>query len=327
MTKTLKDKKILITGGAGFIGSSLAHALVGLGAKVTILDAMLPLYGGNMFNLDGIKDKIEFVEGDIRNEKLVKTLVQGKDIIYNFAAQVSHLDSKDQPFLDLDINGRGHLIVLEAAHAYAPNAKILFSSSRMVYGKTENTPTSEDCPTKPLSIYGIHKLLDENYYRYYSEVFNLHTISVRLPTPYGPRQHMKHSKYSVAGWFMRQALDGEVIKIFGDGLQLRDYIYIDDVVDAFLRLAVSGKSGEAYNLGTIDQVCLIDMVDTVLKETKSGSKEHTPYPPQYINGGFGDYVANYAKIKNDVGWEPKVSLSEGVKKTVEYYKKNRQFYW
>lgn len=325
--KLFKDKRVLITGGAGFIGSSLAHELVKHGARVTIVDAMLPLYGGNMFNLEEIKHDIEFVHGDIRDEVLMSELVKDKDIIYNFAAQVSHLDSRDQPLLDLDINCRGHLIVLEAVKKYAPKARILFSSSRMVYGKILHIPADENHPTKPLTIYGIHKLLAEMYYRYYFETFNIDTITVRIPTPYGPRQHMKHSKYSVAGWFLRQSFNGEIIKIFGDGTQSRDYIYIDDVVDAFLRLGIDGKAGEVYNLGTDERTRLVDMVDTILDETKSGTKEHIPYPENYIVANFGDYIANYDKINSDVSWEPKINLREGTKRTVEYYKKFKEFYW
>lgn len=327
MKSAFNNKRVLITGGAGFIGSSLAKELVERGAQVTVVDAMLPLYGGNLFNLEEIRGDIEFIHGDIRDEALMEGLVKNKDIIYNFAAQVSHLDSKDQPLLDLDINCRGHLIVLEAVRKHAPQAKILFSSSRMVYGKIIHTPADENHPTKPLTIYGIHKLLAEMYYRYYFETFNIDTVTVRIPTPYGPRQHMKHNKYSVAGWFLRQSLDNEVIKIFGDGAQSRDYIYIDDVVDAFMRLGINGKPGEAYNLGTSEKTRLVDMVDAILDETKSGSKEHIPYPDNYIVANFGDYVANYEKIKNDTNWEPKIELKEGVRRTVEYYKKNREFYW
>jgi len=327
MINTFNSKRILITGGAGFIGSSLALELVKRGAQITILDAMLPLYGGNLFNLEEIKDSIEFIDGDIRDEKLMESLVKDKDIIYNFAAQVSHLDSKDQPLLDLDINCRGHLVILEAMRKYAPQAKILFSSSRMVYGKIIHTPADENHPTKPLTVYGIHKLLAEMYYRYYFETFNIDTVTVRIPTPYGPRQHMKHSKYSVVGWFLRQSLNNEVIKIFGDGAQSRDYIYIDDVIDAFIRLGASGKPGEIYNLGTDEKVRLIDMVDAILEETRSGTKEYTPYPDNYVVNNFGDYIANYEKIKNNVSWEPKIGLTEGVRRMVEYYKKNREFYW
>jgi UDP-glucose 4-epimerase len=327
LLRAYKNKNVLITGGAGFIGSSLAHALVAQGARVTILDAMLPLYGGNMFNLEDIKNDIEFIQGDIRDETLVEKLVKEKDIIYNFAAQVSHLDSKEQPHLDLDINGRGHLVVLEAVRKHAPQAKILFSSSRMVYGKILQTPVEETHPARPLSLYGIHKMLAEMYCRYYFETFNIHTIVARLPTPYGPRQHMKHNKYSVAGWFLRQSINDEVIKIYGDGTQSRDYIYIDDVVDAFLRLGLNGKAGEVYNLGTDEETRLVDMVDAILAETKTGSKEHISYPENYVVSNFGNYIANYEKIKAGVSWEPKIGLKEGVRKMVEYYKRNGKFYW
>ncbi|MFZ2167377.1 MAG: NAD-dependent epimerase/dehydratase family protein [Minisyncoccia bacterium] len=323
---TYSGKKVLITGGAGFIGSALAHALVAVGAEVTILDAMLPLYGGNMFNLRGIENDIEFIEGDIRDEELVEKVVAGKDFIFDFAAQVSHIDSKDQPLLDLDINGRGHLLVLEAVRKHAPHAKVLFSSSRMVYGKILSTPVDETHPTQPLSIYGVHKVLAEMYYRYYFDVFNTHTIIARLPTPYGPRAHMKHPKYSVVNWFLRQSLDGETIKIFGDGTQSRDYIYIDDVVDAFLRLGVGGTPGEIYNLGTTEKMRLVDMVDAILLETKTGSKEHVPYPDHYVVANFGDYIANYDKIRTTVAWEPQISLEEGVRKMVAYYAQHRKFY-
>lgn len=323
---TYTDKNVLIAGGAGFMGSALAHALVSHGAHVTVLDAMLPLYGGNLFNLKSIKDDIEYVEGDIRDEKLMERLVADKDFVYNFAAQVSHLDSKEQPLLDLDINGRGHLLVLETVRKHAPNAKVLFSSSRMVYGPILATPVAETHPVNPLTIYGIHKLLAELYYRYYFENFGLHTVRVRIPTPYGPRQHMKHGKYSVAGWFLRQSLDGEDIAIYGDGEQSRDYIYIDDVVDAFLRLGLNGKPGEVYNLGTDEKTRLVDMVDAILKKTNLGSKTYVPYPAHYVAGGFGDYIADYTKIQTDVGWRPRVTLAEGVEKMVNYYKKYRKFY-
>lgn len=327
MMKEYKNKKVLITGGAGFIGSSLAEELVKYSAEVTILDAMLPLYGGNLFNLKNIKDDIEFIEGNILDEELLERSVKGKDIVFNFAAQVSHLDSKDAPLLDLDINGRGHLLVLEAVRKYAPKAKVLFSSSRMVYGKIMHTPVREDHPINPLSLYGIHKRLGEMYYRYYFETFKVDTVVVRIPTPYGPRQHMKHSKYSVVGWFLRQSLDNSTIKIFGDGTQSRDYIYIDDVVDAFLRLGINSAPGEIYNLGTPEKTRLIDMVEAILKETEIGSKEYVPYPSNYVVNDFGDYVADYKKLNTATSWEPKVKLDEGVQKMVEYYKKNRQFYW
>src|SRR3989344_6356254 len=223
------NKNILITGGAGFIGSSLAHELVRRGAKVTILDALLPLYGGNMFNLNGIEDRVKFVSGDIRVKSLMLKTVAGQDYIFNLAAQVSYIDSKNEPFLDLDINCLGHLTVLEAIREIAPKARVFFSSSRMVYGKIQTIPVTEKHPTEPLSLYGIHKLTAEQYYRYYYDTFGLDTVTARLPNPYGVRQQMKHNKYSIVGWFLRQSLDDGIITIFGDGKQERDYLYIDDI--------------------------------------------------------------------------------------------------
>lgn len=320
------NKKVLIFGGAGFIGSNIAHALVSLGATVTIVDAKLPLYGGNSFNLEGIKDKITFVEGDIRDEALIKKVVQNQDVIYNLAAQVSYLDSKVEPFLDLDINGRGHLLVLEAVRQYAPQATLLFSSSRLVYGKILYIPVKEDHPTNPLSLYGIHKLLAEKYYQYYARTFGLRTMAIRIPNPYGPRQQIKHSKYSIVGWFLRQALEDKTIEIFGDGTQERDYLYISDIVDAFLLLTEKGEAGEVYNVGTDERIRFVDMVDEVLKAVGKGTKKHIPWPEHYEKNETGNYIADTTKIHQVTGWKPQIKLHEGIEKMVNYYKEYGQHY-
>jgi UDP-glucose 4-epimerase len=321
-----RDKRVLITGGAGFIGSSLAHALVPLGARVTVVDALLPLYGGNVFNTADIKDAITFVEGDVRDEEVLRSVVEGQDIIYSLAAQASYIDSKTQPFLDLDINGRGHLLMCEAVRELAPKAKILFSSSRLVYGKILTLPVREDHPTNPLSLYGIHKLLAEKYYRYYADTFGLDTVSIRIPNPYGPRQQIKHSKYSIVGWFVRQALEDKPITIFGDGSQERDYLYIDDIVQAFLLLTVRGQKGEVYNIGTDERVRFVDMVDTVIGAVGKGSKKHVPWPEHYEKNETGNYVADTAKIEQHTGWKPRVRLAEGIGAMVDYYRKFGQHY-
>ena len=320
-------EKVLITGGAGHIGSSLAQALMPLGANVTVLDAMLPLYGGNMFNLESILDKIKFVEGDIRDRELVNELVRGKDFIFDFAAQVSYIDSRELPFLDIDINGTGHMNVLEAMRLCAPSATYIFSSSRMVYGKLLTNPVNEEHPTNPLSLYGIHKLLVERYCDYYHKTFGLKTIAVRLPNPYGVRQQMKHNKYSLVGWFLRQALDGGTLTIFGDGKQTRDYLYIDDIVEGFLLLAEKGRAGEIYNMGSKEKVTFVEMVDAVLKEAGTGRKEHIPWPENYEKNEKGGYGDDTSKIERDTSWKAKVTLKEGIKMMSEYYKKHRGHYW
>ncbi len=322
-----KGKKVLITGGAGFIGSALARALVPLGAKVTVLDAMLPLYGGNMHNLKSVLDQINFVEGDIRDRKLVDSLVAGQDFIFNFAAQVSLPDSQQDPWLDLDINCAGHLNVLEAARLGAPGAKIFFPSSRMVYGQPKYLPVNEDHSTEPMVIYGIHKLTAEKYYQLYHKNFGLHTIVVRLPNPYGPGQQMKHNKYSALGWFVRLALEDKVITVFGSGEQERDYIYIDDITEAWLALAASGQPGEAYNLGNPEKVSVVQAIDQILSASGTGTKKHIDWPADHLQRETGGYVADTTKIEKDTDWRVQTDFQSGIKKMVQYYKDNRQFYW
>jgi UDP-glucose 4-epimerase len=323
----LTDAPILITGGLGFIGSNLAHTLVALGAKVTILDALLPPYGGNRFNVQDIEKDLELVDGDIRDEELMGRLVKGKKFVFHLAGQVSYLESKDKPFMDLDFNGRGNLVLLEAVKDQAPEARILFSSSRLVYGKIKELPVKESHPTDPLSLYGIHKLLGEKYYRYYAHTFGLQGLSVRIPNPYGPRQQMKHGKYSIVGWFVRQALEGKDIQVFGDGQQERDYIYIDDIIDAMVRLVVQGEAGESYNVGSHERIKFGEMVDMIVAAVGGGKKVHVPWPEDYEKNETGDYVADTSKIEKACDWKPRVDFKDGIKEMVEFYRQNGQHYW
>jgi len=322
-----KGKKVVITGGLGFIGSNLAQTLVPLGAKVVIVDALLPPYGGNKFNLEGIADRIELVDGDIRDADLMEKVIEGADFIFHLAGQVSYLDSKNRPYDDLDFNGRGNLTILEAVKNNAPGARIIFASSRLVYGKILTLPVREDHPTNPLSLYGIHKLLGEKYYNYYAHTFGVHGLSVRIPNPYGPRQQMKHAKYSIVGWFLRQALEGKTIQVYGDGLQERDYLYIDDIVSAFLKLAEHGEAGEVYNIGTHERVRFGEMVDAVIKAVGSGDKKFVPWPKESEQNETGNYSADTTKLSELTGWKPEVSLRDGLKDMVEYYREHGDKYW
>jgi len=322
-----EGKRVVITGGLGFIGSNLAQVLVPLGAKVVIVDALLPPYGGNKFNLDGITDQVEMVDGDIRDVGVMEKSIENADYVFHLAGQVSYLDSKSRPFDDLDFNGRGNLTVLEAVKNKAPDARIIFASSRLVYGKILTLPVREDHPTNPLSLYGIHKLLGEKYYSYYAHTFDVHGLSVRIPNPYGPRQQMKHAKYSIVGWFVRQALEGKTIKVYGDGSQERDYLYIDDIVEAFLKLAQHGEAGEVYNIGTLERVRFGEMVDAVIEAVGSGEKEFVPWPKEAEKNETGDYSADTTKLCDLTGWKPRVPLQDGLKKMVEYYREHRDKYW
>jgi UDP-glucose 4-epimerase len=326
--QALAGKNALVIGGLGFIGSNLVHTLIEAGARVTVLDALLPMYGGNRFNVAGVEDRVRVVEGDIRNAALVNDLVKGQNIIFNLAAQVSYIDSLSDPLLDFEINCLGHLRVLDAARRYAPDAKIVFSSSRLVYGKIITTPVDESHQTDPLSIYGVHKLAAEKYYRIFYDTYGVRSSVIRIPNPYGPRQQMKHPKYSIVGWFIRQALEDGTIEVFGDGTQERDYLYISDIVDAFLRIAVSDRSdGEVYNIGTDERVRFVDMVDAVLTAVGKGKKVHVPWPQDYEKNETGDYIADTRKIEAAVGWRARVPLKTGIEETVAYYRQHKAKYW
>jgi len=323
-----RNKKVLITGGLGFLGSNIAHKLVEYGADVTILDALLTLYGGNKFNVSGIEDKVKVIIGDIRDFRLIEKMVEDKDIIFNLAAQVSYIDSINIPAEDLDINCKGHLVVLDACRHRNPQAVVVFSSSRMALGKLIHNPVTEEHPTEPLSIYGIHKLTGEKYYQTYHKTYGLKTVVLRITNPYGIRQQMKHDKYSLVGWFLRQAMEGQTIRIFGDGKQLRDYIYVDDLVTAFLKAAISDKSiGQIYNMGFGKSCRFSEMVETVLKVAKKGEIKYVPWPKDYEKIETGSFEMSLEKAKKDMEWTPAVELEEGLKRMHEYYKKFRQHYW
>lgn len=322
-----KGKKVLITGGAGFMGSNLAHALVALGADVVALDSLHPLYGGNTFNFEGIKDKIQFINGDIRNEKLMNELVRGKDLIFNFAAQVSHTDSLRIPFEDVDISCRGLLVILEACRNFNRDVKIIFPSSRLVFGKTKQNPLSEDSPVSPLELYAAHKLTAENYLMVYYKEFGIKPVILRIANPYGIRQQIKHSKYSLPGWFMRLAMDGQVIKVFGDGNQLRDFIYVSDLIDAFLLVGLEEKvNGHIFNCGSGNSYKFKDMVESIIKIVGNGKMEYVPWPENYGKIETGDSTLDISKLKSFVNWNPKVGLEEGVRRMFDYYKKYRNNY-
>jgi|UniRef100_A0A7C5AN14 UDP-glucose 4-epimerase len=323
-----RDARVLITGGAGMIGSTLAHLLVAQGAEVTVVDALLPLYGGNRFNLKDIWDKLVFVKGDIRDPEKVKDWVDGADYVFSLAAQVSYVDSNHQPLLDLDINCRGHLNLLMALSRVNRRAKVVFTSSRFVYGSIDYNPVDEGHPFNCLSIYGIHKLAGEKYYRFYHDAHGLDTVSLRLTNPYGPRQQMRHSKYGIVNWFIRLALEGKPLTVFGEGRQKRDYIYVEDVCQGILSAALSPKTaGQVYNLGSGVGTPFIDMVKLVAEAVPGTQIQHLPWPKDRYFVETGDFVADISKIQEDTGWRPTTALSTGIARTVAFYREHRQHYW
>lgn len=321
MNNTYNEKNVLITGGLGFIGSTLAHRLVERGATVSVVDNLDPLYGGNLFNVKGIEDKIRIIREDVINVEKIFPEIEKANVIFHLAAQVSYIDSLTMPFTDMDINAKSTLNILEACRNYNQKAKIVFSSSRMVYGKVTKPIVTENCETNPLSLYGIHKLTSEKYLLMYYKDFGIPSTVLRLTNPYGPRQQVKHSKYSLVGWFVRQAMENKLIKIYGDGQQLRDYIFIDDIVEAMLDCGANdGTNGEIINIGSGTSTKFCDMVSSVLECVKSGSMEFVPWPDNYEKVETGDISVDISKLQNITGWKPKFTLKEGISRTYEYYK-------
>ena len=313
--------KVLITGGLGFLGSNIAHYLVKLGARVTLLDALLPNNGGNPRNISGIEDKVEVVIDDIRNKDVINTLVVDKDIIFNLAGQVSYIDSMNDPFLDMDISCRGHINILEACRLYNQKVRIMFASSRMVYARGLTNPVSETAATEPLSIYGIHKLAGEKYHKLYYEAYDISTVCLRITNPYGPRQRVEGGKYGIVNWFLRQAMKGETLRVFGDGKQLRDYIYIDDLVEIFLRLGITpGVSGKVYNAGSGKGTAFKEMVQGVIECANGGKIENVDWPQNYSRLETGNFIADTAEFCNVAGKIPLHPLSEGLMKTIAFYR-------
>jgi nucleoside-diphosphate-sugar epimerase len=324
----LSQKRILITGGAGMIGSTLAHRAVELGARVRVVDAMLPLYGGNAFNLEPVSSLIEFIEGDIRDAALMRDAVQDVDYLFDLAAQVSYVHSNQDPLLDLDINCRGHLVVLEACRQFNPRAKLVFSSSRFVYGPTKYNPVNEDHPTNCTSIYGIHKLTVEKYFDFYRAAFGLHTTCVRIANPYGPRQQMKHNAYGIVNWFVRLAMAGRPLTIYGDGRQIRDYVYVDDLAQALLAVACCGEStGHVYNLGSGTGTPFREMVETIADLIPGTEVVEVPWPEGRYFVETGDYISDISQVQAATSWRPTVNLRHGIAKTIEFYQDNRDHYW
>jgi UDP-glucose 4-epimerase len=328
ISSQLSNKKVLITGGAGMIGSTLARMAACCGAEVQIVDAMLPLYGGNLFNLSGSDHRIDFVQGDIRDSKLMEQLVEDVDFIFDLAAQVSYVESNRDPLLDLDINCKGHLSVLEACRKRNQKTKLVFSSSRFVYGATKYNPVDEDHPTDCKSIYGIHKLTAEKYFYFYNAAYGLDTVCVRIANPYGPRQQMKHNGYGIVNWFIRLAMEGRPLTIFGDGLQMRDYVFVEDVARGLLAVAVAPETkAEVYNLGSGVGTSFRKMVEIVAECLPKTEIREVPWPAERYFVETGDYVCNLSKIRSATAWEPQVELREGIERTIAFYAANKQHYW
>jgi UDP-glucose 4-epimerase len=318
-----RGRKVMITGGLGFIGSNLAHRLVALGADVLLVDSLIPDYGGNLFNIAGIEDRVRVNVADVRQASTMNYLVQGRDVIFNLAGQVSHIDSMRDPHTDLEINCRSQLTLLEACRRNNPSVRVVYAGTRQVYGKPDFLPVTEDHLVRPTDINGINKVAGEYYHLVYNNVFGVRACSLRLTNVYGPRQLVKHNRQGFIGWFIRLAVEGREIQVFGDGSQLRDFVYVDDAADAFLRAGASDAcDGHVFNVGGIEPVAHRDLVRLLIDVAGSGSVRFVDWPAEKKAIDIGSIYADSSRLTAATGWTPAVTLPDGLARTVAYYREH-----
>jgi UDP-glucose 4-epimerase len=320
--------RVIITGGLGFIGSNLARRLVELGADVLLVDSVVPEYGGNVHNIAGVEGRLRANVADIRAEWAMRHLVKGQDLIFNLAGQVSHHDSMVDPRTDLEINCRAQLTLLEVCRQENPNVKLVYASTRQIVGRPSYLPIDELHLRHPTDVNGINKMAGEEYHVLYNNVYGLRASALRLTNTYGPRMLMKHGRQGFLPWFVRLALDGEEIQLFGDGGQLRDFTYVDDAVDAFLRAgAMQEADGQVFNLGGERPYSLREVAELIVEAAGGGSLRLVPWPAEKRAIDVGSVYSDYSKITNTLGWRPTVPLAEGLRRMVAFYREHREHYW
>ncbi|GIV94062.1 MAG: NAD-dependent epimerase [Chloroflexus sp.] len=326
--QTFAGARVLITGGLGFIGSNLAHRLVELGANVTLVDSLIPEYGGNLYNIAGIEDRVRVNIADVRDEYSMNYLVQGQDVLFNLAGQTSHLDSMRNPYIDLDINCRAQLSILEACRKHNPNITVVYASTRQIYGKPDYLPVDERHLLHPVDVNGINKMAGEWYHILYNNVYGIRACALRLTNTYGPRMRVKDARQTFLGIWIRNVIEGKPIQVWGDGRQLRDFTYIDDCVDALLLAALHpAASGQIFNLGGLEVINLRDLAALTVEVAGGGSFEIIPYPADRKPIDIGDYYADDRRIRTMLGWQPRVDLRTGLARTIAFYREHRHHYW
>jgi nucleoside-diphosphate-sugar epimerase len=312
--------RVLVTGGLGFIGSHVARRLHSLGAEVTVVDGLLPGYGGNPFNLEDVRDRISIVEADVREAGAIARCVAGQDYLFHLAGQVSHTDSMSDPRRDLANNCDATLSVLEACRRHAPGIRIALASTRQVYGRPQRAPVDEDHPCRPVDVNGIHKWAEEQYHRLYHEVHGVPSVILRLSNTYGPGMLVRHARHGFIGWFVRRAVEGGEIEIMGDGSQLRDMSYVDDVVEALLLAAASPSArGRVYNLGSQEPVSLLALVELLIAIAGRGSYRFVSFPPERKSIDVGSIPLDWTRIRDELGWMPRIPLAEGLERSLRFY--------
>jgi UDP-glucose 4-epimerase len=323
-----EGKRILITGGMGFIGSSLAHALVDVAREVVLVDSLVPEYGGNPANIEGIEGRIQVNISDVRDERSFVQLIRNKDVLFNLAGQTSHLDSMTDPFTDLEINCRSQLSIVEACRRHNSEVSIVFASTRQIYGAPRYLPVDERHPIAPVDVNGINKWSGEQYHLLYGRLYGLRVCALRLTNTYGPRMRVKDERQTFLGSWFRTLIEGKPLIVFGDGSQRRDFDYVDDAVQAFLLAASREEAdGEVFNLGGERPVSLLELAQLLIDVNGSGEYRLVPFPEERRAIDIGDYFADSGRIRERLGWEPAVPLAAGLARSVEYFREHAAAYW
>jgi UDP-glucose 4-epimerase len=320
--ESFRNARVLITGGLGFIGSNLARRLVEAGARVTLVDSLIPEYGGNLFNVEDLRGKVTVNIADVRDEHSMKHLVLGQDVLFNLAGQTSHMDSLQDPYTDLEINCRAQLSILETCRQYNPDIKIVFASTRQIYGKPEYLPVDEKHLLRPTDVNGINKMAGEWYHILYNNVYGIRACALRLTNTYGPRMRVKDARQTFLGIWIKSLVEGNPFDVWG-GDQLRDFTYVDDAVEALLLAATKEEAnGQIYNLGGCEVISLRELADLLVKIHSSGNFHVRVFPNDRKRIDIGDYYADDSKIRSELGWAPQVNLEEGLTRSLDYYRCN-----
>lgn len=319
--ESYRGRRVMITGGLGFVGSNLARRLVDLGADILLVDSLIPDYGGNLFNIAGLENRLRVNIADVRQASTMNYLVRDREIIFNIAGQVSHIDSMKDPHTDLEINCRSQLTLLEACRHHNPGAKVVYASTRQIYGKPDFLPVTERHLVRPTDVNGINKAAGEYYHLVYNNVFGIRATSLRLTNIYGPRQLLKHNRQGFIAWFIRLALENREIQVFGDGTQVRDFVYVDDAVDAFLRAGADERTnGDVFNVGGDEHMAHRDLVQLLVEIAGTGTYRFVEWPADKKAIDIGSFYADSTRFKETTGWAPIVSLREGLSRTLAFYR-------
>ena len=326
MTGGFAGRRALITGGLGFIGSTLARRLVDEGAQVTVVDSLVPEYGGNPFNLDGIADRLRVNISDVRDPHSMRYLIQDQDVVFNLAGQTSHLDSMDDPYTDLEINCRAQLSILEACRRFNPTVKVVFASTRQIYGRPEYLPVDEKHALRPVDVNGINKIAGEHYHLVYNDVYDVKACSLRLTNTIGPRMRIKDARQTFLGVWVRLIIEGRPFEVW-QGDQLRDFTYVDDAVDAFLLAAASDRAnGACFNLGGLERISLRDLAQRLVDANGAGEFVVREYPAERKRIDIGNYYADDRLIRETLGWTPRVRLEDALRRTLAFYREHLDRY-